>query len=100
MQSYSRPSDSVRSASRRSSIESQRQQLERLIRRPPTAGHPLQTWGQALVRFLTAPAAPRIRQRQHQGHTLWYVYDPHTQLHHRFDQANEVRQWLEARYYN
>lgn len=94
MQSYPRPSDAAQS-----SLERQRQQLERLVsRRPSVLGQCLRTWGQALVRFLTAPAAPRIRPHAHQGQMGWQVYDPHTQRHHYFGTASEVHQWLEHRY--
>lgn len=81
-------------------LERQRQRLESLVQ--PQAKSPIlalvQTWGMALVTFLTADHSPRIRQRQYQGRPVWTVYDPLTEQHHRFDSEAEVMTWLEQGY--
>lgn len=86
------------------------QSLERLIAEPsefqrslatPIADSTPSFW-ERLVAFLcgTSHSEPRIQQRcDRTGQLYWSVHDPITQESHRFDSADEVRSWLDQRYY-
>ncbi|MGD1860696.1 MAG: hypothetical protein ACFB0E_12090 [Leptolyngbyaceae cyanobacterium] len=89
-------------------IEQQRSRLEGIINRSnsyKTAYHPSQLkqlvshWGQSLIRWLTAGAMPRITKTMQGNVTVWRVYDPTSHQTHYFDQENDLRIWLEKRYY-
>lgn len=84
-------------------LERQRQQLETLVQQPPQTASPLrkalQTWGMAIVNFLTADNSPRIRQQMQNGLPVWRVYDPLSNQTKRFYSEAELLAWLEGRYY-
>lgn len=49
---------------------------------------------------LSPAQQPQIRSRQNrQGETVWTVYDPASRVNQQFDSEQEVRIWLEQRYY-
>ena len=84
-------------------LERQRQRLETLVQPSTKPLSPvvaaLQTLGRQLVNFLTAQPGLRIRQRLHQGYPVWYVYDPVINQTKRFYSEEELRTWLDGRYY-
>ncbi|HEY9764258.1 MAG TPA: hypothetical protein V6D07_17140 [Trichocoleus sp.] len=55
--------------------------------------------GQAFVEFLTSGNDLRIWTRQRNGHLIWHVYDPMTEQRQQFSSEEELRSWLENRYY-
>lgn len=88
-------------------LEQQRQQLERTFRQNarPTVDRParlqqlINRAGKALVHWLTAGNAPRISLST-QGETqVWKVYDPIDNSTYYFDEENQVRDWLDHRFY-
>ncbi|MFH7243305.1 MAG: hypothetical protein ACHWZW_10695 [Spirulina sp.] len=81
-------------------LERQRQRLEALVQAPGSRFHRLQTWGQRVLSALTAHNGPRIRQRMVQGQIQWVAYDPITQQRHVFITEQDLRVWLEGRYYD
>lgn len=81
-------------------LEQQRQQLETLVRpQPSPLITALQRCGQTLVQFLTNGHNPCIQQRRQNGTLVWRVYDPMTQQIQRFYSEDDLRIWLEERYY-
>jgi hypothetical protein len=55
---------------------------------------------QRWIKALAGDREPRVfHRRDRQGHSYLEVYDPTTRKTHRFDTAQEVRVWLERRYY-
>lgn len=65
----------------------------------------LQGWGrQFLAVVLNSMSSSKTYQIWKKtdgiGHTWWYVYDPSTQRTHYFSSENEVRVWIESRYYS
>lgn len=84
-------------------LEQQRQRLEALLQTQPQPSSPLinalQQVGHALVRFLTDGQSPRIQARQEGGQLVWRVYDPVSHQTKRFYSEDELRIWLEGRYY-
>jgi hypothetical protein len=82
-------------------LERQRQRLEALVQPQPTSPvvKALQRMGHTLVRFLTNGHNPHIQQRWQNGCLFWWVYDPMTQQTQRFYSEDELRIWLEGRYY-
>ena len=59
-----------------------------------------QRWGQTLVNYFAGSQDPRITTRQDDEGRLYYeVYDPVVRSHYRFDSEQEVRVWLDERYY-
>lgn len=81
-------------------LEQQRQRLEALMQPPVGRFNRLKTWGQSVVNALTAhPGSPRIRQRMVQGEMQWVAYDPITQRKRYFTTEQDLRVWLESRYY-
>ncbi|MEY3296882.1 MAG: hypothetical protein RLZZ597_142 [Cyanobacteriota bacterium] len=82
-------------------LERQRQRLEALVQPQPSSPlmQALQQFGQGLVRFLTGGQSPCIQQRWHNGRLVWWVYDPISQRRQRFESEDELRIWLEGRYY-
>lgn len=56
--------------------------------------------GEATLAFLSGSHDPQIVQRRDRtGQAYFQVYDPVTQLHHRFAAEVDLRQWLDQRYY-
>jgi hypothetical protein len=50
---------------------------------------------------LSAPAEPKIRRKHDRhGNTYFRVYDPSTATTHTFTSEQEVRAWLDQRYYH
>lgn len=82
-------------------LERQRQRLEALVQAQPTSPlvKAMQHLGHALVRFLTNGQSPVIRQRWQHGCLVWQVYDPVSHRTQRFHSEDELRVWLEGRYY-
>ena len=88
-------------------VERQRQQLERTFRQetqqtvydPSRLLHLLSRAGQAMVHWLTAGDAPRIRLITQGDVQVWRVYDPVDNRTHYFDQEADVRDWLDQRFY-
>lgn len=89
-------------------LAQQQQQLETTFQRPshlatyqaPSLGQWLRQLGQVLVNGLTRGDAPRITRIVRGDRELWQVYDPMDNLHHVFEQEDEVRAWLDQRYYS
>lgn len=79
-----------------------RQQLECTWQRQPrrqTQRQVLQTWLQAAIAKLAPSNAPRVTEVMTPTGLRWKVEDPQGNGTHWFDQAAEVRVWLEQRYY-
>lgn len=55
--------------------------------------------GQAFVEFLSSGSDLRIWTRQRNGHLIWHVYDPMTEQRQQFSSEEDLRSWLENRYY-
>lgn len=66
-----------------------------------TSGLPtvFQKVGKTLVDFLTSGNDLRIWTRQRNGHLIWHVYDPMTEQRQQFSSEEDLRFWLENRYY-
>lgn len=90
-------------------LHRQRQRLEALVH-PPAQGSSnlaqtlkqlgaLKQLGDRAMRFFTGQTEPRIWQRHRQGQSLWYAHDPVTNRTRQFSSEQEVRLWLEKRYY-
>lgn len=86
------------------------QTLEQLMT-APSAGRPSRrqwhpqpttpTWLKRLLAFVTGSMEVQVEQRRdRQGQPYWAVYDPQTSQHHRFDTEQEVRIWIDQRYYH
>lgn len=86
-------------------LEQQRQHFEQLIHQPqPAAGsnpivQRLIHLGGAIVRFLTSEQEPRIWQRTRHGRRTWFAYDPITDQKRQFFTEQDLRLWLDTRYY-
>lgn len=60
----------------------------------------LKQFGERLVRFVSGSHEVQVWQgRDRRGNTYWRVYDPVTKASDSFSSVNEVRIWLEQRYY-
>jgi len=86
-------------------LDQQRQRLERLVDYPHAAAVPgpfvqhLIALGGAIMRFFTANQELRIWQRTRNGRQVWFAYDPITEQRRQFFAEEDVRHWLDARYY-
>ena len=85
-------------------LDQQRQRLERLVNgSQPTPSRPLIriliSTGAALMKCLTAEPQIRIWQRTRNGRQIWFAYDPVTDQKRQFCSEQEVRLWLDTRYY-
>ncbi|QQE66826.1 hypothetical protein GFS31_35290 [Leptolyngbya sp. BL0902] len=82
-------------------LEQQRQQLEALVRPRPSAllRQTLLRLGHACLGWMLPNNSPRIQQRWQNDCTYWTVYDPVTNRTQRFYSENDLRVWLEGRYY-
>jgi hypothetical protein len=82
-------------------LNRQRQRFETLVQQP--AGSPLaQTLkqiGDRTMRFFTGQTEPRIWQRTRHGQPTWFAHDPITNRTRQFTSEQDVRLWLEKRYY-
>lgn len=77
-----------------------RQTTEQIVHRPSRLRQVFNHIGHALVHWLTQGDTPRI-QRFTQGETeVWKVYDPIDHRTHYFTQEDDVRSWLDQRYYS
>ncbi|TVQ09423.1 MAG: hypothetical protein EA368_09490 [Leptolyngbya sp. DLM2.Bin27] len=81
----------------------QRQRLEALVNSPAQGSselaQTLKQLGDRAMRFFTGQTEPRIWQRTRQGQLTWYAHDPVTNRTRQFSSEQEVRLWLEKRYY-
>ncbi|MDB9313306.1 hypothetical protein PN462_09365 [Spirulina sp. CS-785/01] len=60
----------------------------------------LQRWGQEVISALEGSDEPRVTLcRSAKGETYWKVYDPKHRFTAMFATEQEVRVWLEQRYY-
>lgn len=84
-------------------LNRQRQQLEALVQQPTQGDSPLaqtlKQLGDRTMRFFTGQAEPRIWQRTRQGQPTWFAHDPISNRTRQFTSEQEVRLWLEKRYY-
>lgn len=85
------------------SLDSNRQQLERLWNAPATAeAGPLTRWlkttGQLLCDFFTGTQQLRIWTQSTKAGTLWHAYDSDSQRSFIAHSEQEMRVWLERRY--
>ncbi|HZG39269.1 MAG TPA: hypothetical protein VEZ50_11370 [Nodosilinea sp.] len=95
-------------------LQQQRQRLEALVQ--PTLGSridngpayngPIHGLGQALkqlgdrtMRFFIGQNELRIWQRTRNGQPLWFAHDPVTNRTRSFHSEQDVRYWLDKRYY-
>lgn len=83
-------------------LHRQRQRLEALVQ-PARGGsdlaQTLKQLGDRAMRFFTGQTEPRIWQRTRQGQPTWFAHDPITNRTRQFSSEQEVRLWLEKRYY-
>ncbi|MGF1518077.1 MAG: hypothetical protein ACFCVB_09775 [Nodosilinea sp.] len=87
----------------------QRQRLEALVNSPAQGGSGLapilkpsgvlKQLGDRAMRFFTGQTEPRIWQRTRQGQLTWFAHDPITNRTRQFSSEQDVRLWLEKRYY-
>ncbi|WP_035986151.1 hypothetical protein [Leptolyngbya sp. KIOST-1] len=91
-------------------LQQQRQRLEALVQptlgsRPihrPIAhglGQALKQLGDRAMRFFTGQNELRIWQRTRNGQPLWFAHDPVTNRTRSFYSEQDVRTWLDQRYY-
>ncbi|WP_008311365.1 hypothetical protein [Leptolyngbya sp. PCC 6406] len=87
-------------------LDQQRQHLDTLVSRPDETafqpsrlGEVVAQIGHALVNYFATGSHPRISQAVRQGHAVWKVYDPISDRVHYFDHEDEVRVWLDQRFY-
>jgi hypothetical protein len=86
-------------------LDQQRQRFERLVNgSQPKAGNRvfvnrLIALGGSMMRFLTANQELRIWQRTRNGRPVWFAYDPMTDQKRQFFAEEDVRRWLDTRYY-
>jgi hypothetical protein len=85
-------------------LEQDRQRLETLVK--PTHGFAglglrqlLTTVGEKTMKFLTSGNDLRIWQRTSNGRPIWFAHDPITNRTRSFTSEQDVRQWLDNRYY-
>lgn len=75
------------------------QTADRIVYRPSRLQQFLHGAGQALVNWLTQDDAPRIHRFIRGETEVWKVYDPSDRSTHYFDREDDVRVYLERRYY-
>ena len=86
-------------------LEAQRQKLNALLQaeRPQPSIHPLKEvvsrLGASMVQFLTGQRSLRIWTRTRQGQQVWYVYDTLANRKQQFTSEEDLRIWLDKRYY-
>jgi hypothetical protein len=92
-------------------LQQQRQRLETLVQ--PTLGarsihrpiyhglrQALQQLGDRTMKFFTGQNELRIWQRTRNGQPLWFAHDPVTNRTRSFYSEQDVRTWLDQRYYD
>lgn len=84
-------------------LNRQRQRLEALVQQPTqgsrSLAQTLKQIGDRTMRFFTGQTEPRIWQRTRQGQPTWFAHDPITNRTRQFTTEQDVRLWLEKRYY-
>lgn len=87
-------------------LNQQRQHLETLVQHPYSTvyepsrvGQFAHRLGQMLLAWFTSGSEPRIRKLIQGGTDVWQVYDPATEKTLYFNHENEVRVWLDQRFY-
>ncbi|HSM83580.1 MAG TPA: hypothetical protein VLS96_17975 [Nodosilinea sp.] len=86
-------------------LNRQRQRLEALVQPPraPQASWPLtqtlKQLGDRAMSFFTGQTEPRIWQRTRNGNPTWFAHDPVTNRTRQFASEQDVRLWLDRRYY-
>ena len=82
-------------------LHRQRQRLEALVQ--PQSSFALRPalhhLGHALLAWLAPGNGPRLRQHWQNGTAHWTAYDPVTNQTQRFSSQDDLRSWLERRYY-
>jgi hypothetical protein len=85
-------------------LNRQRQHLETPVQQPTrpsiTLGNTLQQFGAKTMRFFTGQTEPRIWQRTRSGNAIWFAHDPITNSTRSFISEQDVRTWLDNRYYD
>lgn len=85
-----------------SELNRQRQRLETLVQpvqRPSGLGRALSNVGDRLLNFFTGTEELRIWQSTRNGHQVWFAHDPVTNRTRSFYSEQDVRHWLDNRYY-
>ncbi|MBD1915492.1 MULTISPECIES: hypothetical protein [Cyanophyceae] len=85
-----------------SELNRQRQRLETLVQpaqRPLGMGQALSALGDRLLSFFTDTQELRIWQSTRNGHQVWFAHDPVTNRTRSFHSEQDVRRWLDNRYY-
>jgi len=81
-------------------LQRQRQRLEALVQSQSSSMRPvLHRLGQGVQDWLVPGNGPRIRQHWQHGTAHWTAYDPVTHQTQRFSCEDDLRHWLERRYY-
>lgn len=96
-------------------LQQQRRRLENLVQptlgsqpihRPVEQGpihglrQSLKQLGDRTMRFFTGQNELRIWQRSRNGQPLWFAHDPVTNRTRSFHSEQDVRTWLDQRYYD
>ncbi|MEA5450497.1 hypothetical protein VB780_18090 [Leptolyngbya sp. CCNP1308] len=85
-----------------SELNRQRQRLETLVQPTPRAlglSQVFRSLGDRLLNFFTGTEELRIWQSTRNGHQVWFAHDPITNRTRSFYSEQDVRQWLDNRYY-
>ncbi|MFQ4135268.1 hypothetical protein PGN35_003015 [Nodosilinea sp. PGN35] len=83
-------------------LRRQRQRLEALVQpapQPSRLGRAMHTLGDRLLSFFTGTPELRIWQRTRHGQPVWFAHDPITDRTRSFYSEQDLRQWLDHRYY-
>jgi hypothetical protein len=83
-------------------LQRQRQRLETLVQPAPQGRiltSLLTALGERTVKFLTTGNELRVWQRDRNGRTLWFAHDPITNRTRSFHAEEDLRSWLDSRYY-
>ncbi len=86
----------------KSDLRRQRQRLEALVQpaqQPSGLSRALQTLGDRLLSFFTGTTELRIWQRTRHGQPVWFAHDPVTDRTRSFYSEQDLRHWLDTRYY-
>lgn len=62
-------------------------------------GRAIKAIGDKIATFLTTGNELHVWKNQQHGHVIWHVYDPMTERKEQFFSEEELRFWLEQRYY-
>jgi hypothetical protein len=62
-------------------------------------GRAIKAIGDKIATFLTTGNELHVWTNQQHGHVIWHVYDPMTEHKEQFSSEEELRLWLEQRYY-